>query len=334
MKSKENDMKNNFQNPAQPRVYTLREWRVRQITRAALAVIGVAALIAAVVTVARSIRLRPAESPELPADVPTVGIGREADGTEIGLFLSPACRAEKIETALRISTYAEGDSPVPEWYRPEEPMAVEWVASFEKVPASFQQEVVKTVDELPETVDDAVDGATDSYVGDTNVPIKPHPPVGIDPGGIDYNIEPEVIPDYLLDVPLDRYLQEYIHRLCEESGLPYTLAIAVIEQESHYTPWIISDSDDWGLMQINSICHEWLSRELGVTDFLDAWQNARAGIWLLADYYARYGYASGALMCYNMGEPRAQVLFDQGIYATDYSERVIGIQYRLETEGR
>ena len=135
-------------------------------------------------------------------------------------------------------------------------------------------------------------------------------------------------------MPLDRYLQEYIHQLCEESGLPYTLAIAVIEQESHYTPWIISDSDDWGLMQINSVCHEWLSRELGVTDFLDAWQNARAGIWLLADYYARYGYASGALMCYNMGEPRAQALFDQGIYATDYSERVIGIQYRLETEGR
>ena len=314
-------MKNNFQNPAQPRVYTLREWRVRQITRAALAVIGVAALIAAVVTVARSIRLRPAGSPELPADVPTVGIGREADGTEIGLFLSPACRAEKIETALRISTYAEGDSPVPEWYRPEEPMAVEWRAVDNSV---------------GKTVDDSVDGAADKFVGDTDVlcDAEPHPPVGIDPGGIDYNIEPEVIPDYLLDVPLDRYLQEYIHRLCEESGLPYTLAIAVIEQESHYTPWIISDSDDWGLMQINSVCHEWLSRELGVTDFLDAWQNVRAGIWLLADYYARYGYASGALMCYNMGEPRAQALFDQGIYATDYSERVIGIQYRLETEGR
>jgi len=321
-------MKNNFHNPAQPRVYTLREWRVRQITRAALAVIGVAALIAAVVTVARNIRLRPAESPELPEDVPTVGIGREADGTEIGLFLSPACRAEKIETALRISTYAEGDNPVPEWYRPEEPMAVEWRAVDNSVDG-FDNSVGKTVD-------DSVNGAADKFVGDTDVlcNAEPHPPVGIDPGGIDYNIEPEVIPDYLLDVPLDRYLQEYIHRLCEESGLPYTLAIAVIEQESHYTPWIISDSDDWGLMQINSVCHEWLSRELGITDFLDAWQNVRAGIWLLADYYARYGYASGALMCYNMGEPRAQALFDQGIYATDYSERVIGIQYRLETEGR
>lgn len=321
-------MKNSFQNPAQPRVYTLREWRVRRIARAALAVIGVAALIAAVVTVTRSIRLRPAESPELPADVPAVGIGREADGTEIGLFLSPACRAEKIETALRISTYAEGDSPVPEWYRPEEPMAVEWRAVDNSVDG-FDNSVGKTVD-------DSVDGAADKFVGDTDVlcNAEPHPPIGIDPGGIDYNIEPEVIPDYLLDVPLDRYLQEYIHRLCEESGLPYTLAIAVIEQESHYTPWIISDSDDWGLMQINSVCHEWLSRELGVTDFLDAWQNVRAGIWLLADYYARYGYASGALMCYNMGEPRAQALFDQGIYATEYSERVIGIQYRLETEGR
>ena len=293
-------MKNSYsENPI--RVYTVRGWRIRQIARWTLAVVGIAALIAAVVTATRAIRLRPAGAPA-ETDMQTYEAGAP-------------CAAEitadiREESAHEYEIFLEGSGPWPEWYRPWEPMAAEWTA-----------------------VDEPLDGATDILVGDTDVPGKPHPPVGIDPGGIDYNIEPEVIPDYLLDVPLDRYLQEYIHRLCEESGLPYTLAVAVIEQESHYTPWIVSDTDDWGLFQINAICHEWLAAELGITDFLDPWQSARAGIWLLADYYTRYGYASGALMCYNMGEAGAKALFDQGIYSTTYSERVIGIQYRLETEG-
>ncbi len=314
-------MNNRFS--TQPRVYTVREWRIRQITRWALAVIGIAALIAAVITAARAIHFRPAGAPA---------------ETEAQIYENSArCAAEitadiREEAGHEYETFREGSGPWPEWYRPWEPMAAEWTA----------------VDGL---VVDPVDGATDILVGDKdvlcnawesdeqsdtvdyNAPAIAHPPVGIDPGGIDYNLEPEVIPDYLLDVPLDRYLQEYIHRLCEESGLPFTLAVAVIEQESHYTPWIVSDTDDWGLMQINAICHEWLAAELGITDFLDPWQSVRAGIWLLADYYARYGYASGALMCYNMGEAGAKALFDQGIYSTAYSERVIGIQYRLETEG-
>ena len=139
-------------------------------------------------------------------------------------------------------------------------------------------------------------------------------------------------PDYLLDVPLDCGLQEYIFGLCEESGLPYTLVVAVIEAESSYVPWCVSASGDYGLMQISSVCHGWLADALGIADFLDPRQNVRAGVYILAGYYQLYGYESGALMAYNLGQSAAEELFARGIYETDYSERVMAIRERLEED--
>ena len=110
------------------------------------------------------------------------------------------------------------------------------------------------------------------------------------------------------------------------------LAVAVIEAESGYDPGAVSDCGDYGLMQINKICHGWLGAECGVTDWLDPYQNARAGVYLLGEYWRDYGYESGTLMAYNMGREAAEELFARGIYATDYSDRVIGIRGRLEAE--
>lgn len=145
--------------------------------------------------------------------------------------------------------------------------------------------------------------------------------------GSDVGIDEEV----LYDVPLDVELQRYIRGLCEESGLPVSLVLAVIEQESNYDPAAISKTDDWGLMQINAVCHGWLVKELGIADFLDPYQNVRAGVHILAGYYQKYGYVSGALVAYNIGQA-AEELFSQGIYSTNYSDRVIGIMYELESE--
>lgn len=218
-------------------------------------------------------------SNDLPVDEPAEGVGRNP---AVVRYLAGA-GAEEIGTALCLDTYTEGDAPVPAWWNPEEPMAVEW------------REVER-----------------------------------YDIGCPDYAIEAEVIPSYLLDVPLDRWFQEYLHGLCEAEGVPYLLAVAVIEAESGYDPGAVSVCGDYGLMQINEVCHEWLGAELGITDFLDPWQNARAGVYLLGMYYRDFGYESGTLMAYNMGREAAEELFARGIYATDYSDRVIGIRGRLE----
>ena len=140
--------------------------------------------------------------------------------------------------------------------------------------------------------------------------------------------------DYILDVPLTLEFQIYLHGLCEDAGVPYTLAVAVIEQESHYDATAISPWNDWGLMQISHVCHAWLSEELGITDFLDPWQNVRAGVYILGGYYAKYKYESGTLVAYNRGQAYAEDLFARGIYCTGYSDSVMSIRQRLEREGR
>lgn len=145
--------------------------------------------------------------------------------------------------------------------------------------------------------------------------------------------QPEDV-DYILDVPLTVDFQIYLHGLCEEAGVPYTLAVAVIEQESNYDPSAISPTNDWGLMQINAICHEWLEAELGIDEWLDPYQNAKAGVYILGMYYRMYGADSGTLVAYNQGQAAAEALFARGIYCTGYSDSVMTIRQRLEMYGR
>ena len=194
--------------------------------------------------------------------------------------------------------------------------------------------------EVPQTAEITVNGTGAVEVIDhaeffeVDTPAEGIGAAKIDLGRPDYTAEPWMVPEYVLDVPLDRDFQIWLHGLCEEEGLPFTLAVAVIEAESGYDPAAVSPSDDWGLMQINAVCHGWLAEELGIKDFLDPWQNARAGVHILGGYYRTYGYASGTLMAYNMGQAAAEWYFSQGVYATDYSDRVMGILWRLEATGR
>ena len=220
-----------------------------------------------------------------------------------------AADAEEIGTAYILDTYTEGDGPAPAWYRPDEPMAAEWFASCQQVAECNSGNGFASFDKF---------SASFEQVTDAGCP--------------DYSTEPEVVPEWVLDVPLDRWFQEYLHDLCEAEGVPYLLAVAVIEAESGYDPGAVSVCGDYGLMQINEICHGWLGAECGVTDFIDPWQNVRAGVHLLGMYWRDYGAESGTLMAYNMGREAAEELFARGIYETDYSARVIGIRGRLEAE--
>lgn len=145
--------------------------------------------------------------------------------------------------------------------------------------------------------------------------------------------EPEA-PAYLLDVPLDGELLEYIYDLCTERKVPYELIIAMIERESSYQSDVISKTNDYGLMQINVINHKTVSDVLGITDFLDPQQNCNAGIYIIEQLYRKYGDTHKALMAYNLGETGAKRSWKKGICSTAYSESVVEIMKRLETKGK
>lgn len=126
-----------------------------------------------------------------------------------------------------------------------------------------------------------------------------------------------------LEVGLNEELQEFIYCLSYGYNIDYAFVMGLIKTESTYQTDIISSTNDYGLMQINKINHGWLEEELGVSDFLDPYQNTRSGIYILRNLFEKYEEPEKVLMAYNMGENGAKKLWNKGIYETDYSNKVI-----------
>lgn len=124
------------------------------------------------------------------------------------------------------------------------------------------------------------------------------------------------------DCPLSNELQDYIRTLCEESDISFPLVIAQIQVESEFRADAVSETNDYGLMQINKINHDWLREEYGITDFLDPYQNVRCGIGILESNYLLYWDMDKALMAYNLGDSGARELWDEGIYSTEYTRKI------------
>lgn len=135
---------------------------------------------------------------------------------------------------------------------------------------------------------------------------------------------PEMVTQYAVyyDCPLDRDLQDYIRYMCGMNELPMSLVIALISVESSFQSNVISDTNDYGLMQINTINHEWLSEEYGITNFLDPHQNIFCGITILSQHYDKYQDIDKALMAYNLGATGAKRMWDKGTYETTYTNKV------------
>lgn len=125
------------------------------------------------------------------------------------------------------------------------------------------------------------------------------------------------------DVPLGHELQDHIRELAAYYDIDMALILAVIEVESDYTENAISEGGDYGLMQISSFNHEWLSTEYGFTDYLNPYQNISAGVLMLSQAIKNSDTMHGALMVYNCGHSRAQELWADSVYSTEYSRKVI-----------
>lgn len=126
------------------------------------------------------------------------------------------------------------------------------------------------------------------------------------------------------DVPLSKELQDYIYSVCDTYNVPCELVYGMIEVESGFRADVISATDDYGLMQINICNHEWLCEELNIVNLLDPKQNILAGVYIISSHLeATDGDISLALMRYNCGATGAKGLWEQGIYSTSYTEKVM-----------
>lgn len=131
------------------------------------------------------------------------------------------------------------------------------------------------------------------------------------------------------DIPLDIGLQDYIRKECEEADVEMELVLAVMQVESNFNSDIISDTNDYGLMQINKINHESLQKKLSIYDFLDPYDSARAGIYMLS----KLNWCENdvqRLMCYNMGVTGAKKTWSKGIHETEYSKKVLKAKQEIK----
>lgn len=115
--------------------------------------------------------------------------------------------------------------------------------------------------------------------------------------------------------------EEIIIGVAQEYGIPSTLIKAIIKTESDFNALAVSETDDYGLMQINACNISWLEDELGITDLFDPAQNIESGAYILSGYLNRYSLAD-ALIAYNCGESGAKRLWRQGIHSTSYTKEV------------
>lgn len=79
------------------------------------------------------------------------------------------------------------------------------------------------------------------------------------------------------DVPLDGDTQALLRAACEETGIPYELALAVIRQETEFRNITGDDGRSVGYMQVQTRWHEDRMARLGVADLTDPYGNFRVG---------------------------------------------------------
>lgn len=145
---------------------------------------------------------------------------------------------------------------------------------------------------------------------------------------------PEPVEVTFYDVPLSHSLQRYIYEVCADENVPVSLVIAMIDHESQFNPEAVSDTGDFGLMQINTINHKWLAEEYRTADMLDPYQNVFCGIKVIGSYIQTYHDYNSALMAYNMGDYGAKKAWESGIKSTSYSESILALMAQYEQEAK
>lgn len=142
--------------------------------------------------------------------------------------------------------------------------------------------------------------------------------------------EPVKLVETYYRIPLSEDMQDEIMGIANRNGLDQLTVLALIDVESNYNPDSVSETDDYGLMQINICNHERLSNTLELTNIMEPLQNVEAGSYMLGLLYQKYQDMNMALMAYNMGEAGAQRLWNQDVYETSYTKKVNETREELE----
>lgn len=147
-----------------------------------------------------------------------------------------------------------------------------------------------------------------------------------------YNFDSECKKDFkLYSIPtifvenggyLDKDLQQGIQNICDKYGIDYALVLAIIEIESGYRNYEVSDCGAIGYMQVIPDWHKDRINRLD-SNVYDPIGNVIVGVDYFSELYSKYKDVHHALMAYNMGQNGADKLWDKGVRSTSYSRAIV-----------
>lgn len=146
------------------------------------------------------------------------------------------------------------------------------------------------------------------------------------------------------NIPLSKTLQKKITAFADKKDVPVTLVYAMMKQESSFTPDEVSETHDYGIMQINRSNFKWITKDLKEQydvnfKWNDSYKSAVAGIHYL-DLIRNSWDGKGipdedllpiVLLCYNMGTSNA-VKYMKHHDATDwkYVRNIMAYKEKIE----
>lgn len=133
------------------------------------------------------------------------------------------------------------------------------------------------------------------------------------------------------DIPLDADMQRLLYKACDETGVPYELALAVIKQETNFQNIAGDNGNSIGYMQVQPRWHNRRMERHGVTDLADPYGNFLVGCDYLAEMLGKGRGTEWALMAYNGGPTYANKMAKAG-KVSQYATDVLNYMNDLEKE--
>lgn len=143
---------------------------------------------------------------------------------------------------------------------------------------------------------------------------------------------------YNISLPVEQ--QQFAFNICKEYGIQYELFLAMMFKESSYRSNAVG-VNSYGLCQIYVTNFSMLTSRLGVSNFLDPYDNMTAGAYILSIYFnTARKYVSGndvevyALNAYNMGDGAFySQCYSKGVLHRSYSTTIINMRNNLLSKG-
>jgi hypothetical protein len=159
--------------------------------------------------------------------------------------------------------------------------------------------------------------------------------VQVIPQPIATNVDVEAVPmerdPVRDDIPLDAEIQRLLWQACEETGVTYELALAVIWKETNFRNITGDGGDSYGYMQVQKRWHGDRMKRLGVTDLKDPYGNFLVGCDYLAELAEKDRGIEWVLHAYNGGPSYANQMAKAG-KVSQYAKRVLNYINILTTE--